>query len=82
MQTAVSHTLRTLALQDAADVPVHALSGGNRRRLSVAAAMIGAPRVRTRGMIGNDRTPFSTLSVSSRLCLLSFVLYEELAKFL
>lgn len=47
VDTAVSHALRTLALREYADIPVRALSGGNRRRLSVAAAMIGAPRVCT-----------------------------------
>jgi hypothetical protein len=43
--TAVSHALRTMALREYADVPVKALSGGNCRRLSVAAAMVGAPQV-------------------------------------
>lgn len=43
---AVDHVLAALSLESHAEVPVRALSGGNMRRLSVAAALIGAPQVR------------------------------------
>lgn len=43
---AVEHVLAALSLEEHARVPVRALSGGNKRRLSVAAALIGAPQVR------------------------------------
>eukprot|EP00892_Ulva_mutabilis_P002745 jgi/Ulvmu1/12471/UM009_0123.1 len=42
---AVDHVLCALCLEEQAAVPVRALSGGNKRRLSVAVALIGAPQV-------------------------------------
>ena len=41
----VDHVLRTVALDDQADRPVAALSGGQRARVSLAAALLGAPDV-------------------------------------
>jgi len=41
----VDRTIGTVALTDQADVPVSRLSGGQRARVSLAAALIGAPRL-------------------------------------
>ncbi|GIQ91278.1 ABC transporter A, ABCA, partial [Kipferlia bialata] len=45
VDTMIHEHLSDVALQDAVDVPVRALSGGMRRRLTLCIAFLGAPHI-------------------------------------